>query len=110
MNMKRWLNVWGAEICFLSLFALAVLIFGLLVWHSETYKNGGFINDDTVWYSVTLVIHYPDEAKVVKIHTCRVSDVRIERGVNSLNYTDSTGYHVITSLAPIEIVDFVKLK
>ena len=108
--MKRWLNDWGVEMCFLSLFVLAVLIFGLLVWRSETYKNGGFINDDTVWYSVTLVIHYPDEAKVVKIHTCRVSDVRIRSGVNSLNYTDSTGYHVITSLAPIEIVDFVKLK
>ena len=104
------MNVWGVEICFLSLFVLAVLIFGLIVWHSETYNNGGFINDDTVWYSVTLVIHYPDEAKVIKIHTCRVSDVRIKRGVNSLNYTDSTGYHVITSLAPIEIVDFVKLK
>ena len=100
----------GCRNMFLSLFVLAVLIFGLIVWHSETYKNGGFINDDTVWYSVTLVIHYPDEAKLVKIHTCRVSDVRIKRGVNSLNYTDSTGYHVITSLAPIEIVDFVKLK
>lgn len=58
----------GCRNVFLSLFFClsSFLIFGFLVWQSETYKNGGFINDDTVWYSVTLVIHYPDEAKVVK--------------------------------------------
>lgn len=35
--------------CFLSLFVLAVLVFCFVVWQSETYKNGGFIKDDTVF-------------------------------------------------------------
>ena len=95
---------------FLTAGIIAVLIQLFVGWQSEAYKNGVFINEDTVWYSATLVIHYPDKAKVVKIRTCRVSDVRMSRGVNSFNYTDSTGYHVIKSLAPIEIIDFVKLK
>lgn len=45
MNVKRWLNDWSAEMCFLSLFALAVLIFGFVIWQSEKYKNGGFVKE-----------------------------------------------------------------
>lgn len=110
MNVKRWLNDWSAEMCFLSLFALAVLIFGFVIWQSEKYKNGGFVKDDTVWYSATIVIHYPDKADSINILTCRVPYVRVGRGWNSLNYTDPLGYHYIKSIAPIEIVDIVKIK
>ena len=110
MNVKRWLNIWSAEMCFLSLFALAVLIFCFVVWQSETYKDGGFIKDDTEWYSATIVIHYPDKADSINIRTCRVPYVRVGRGWNSLNYTDSLGYHYIKSIAPIEIVNVIKVK
>lgn len=110
MKLKRWINVWEAEMFFLTAGIIAALILFFVVWQSEAYKKGAFVNKDTVWYSVTLAIHYPDKAKVIKIRTCRFSEVRIKWGANSFNYTDSTGYHVITSLAPIEIVDFVKLK
>lgn len=41
MNVKRLLNVWGAEMCFLSLFAIAVFVFGFVVWQSEAYKKKG---------------------------------------------------------------------
>ena len=110
LKFKRWLDYWGAEIMFSIIFIIAALFFIIAVWQSETYKNGGFIKDDTVWYSATLIIHNPDKAKVVKIRTCRVSGVTIKRGANSFDYTDSTGFHVITSLAPIEIVNIVKEK
>ena len=110
MNVKRWLNDWSAEICFLSIFASAVLIFGFVIWQSEKYKNGGFVKDDTVWYSATIVIHYPDKADSINIRTCRVPYVRVGRGWNSLNYTDPLGYHYIKSIAPIEIVDIVKIE
>ena len=93
MNVKRWLNDWSAEVCFLSLFALAVLIFGFVIWQSEKYKNGGFVKDDTVWYSATIVIHYPDKADSINIRTCRVPYVRVGRGWNSLNYTDHIEKH-----------------
>ena len=95
---------------FLSLFALAVLVFCFVVWQSETYKDGGFIKDDTEWYSATIVIHYPDKADSINIRTCRVPYVRVGRGRNSLNYTDSLGYHYIKSIAPIEIVNVFKVK
>ena len=39
MNVKRWLNDWSAEVCFLSLFALAVLIFGFVIWQSENTRT-----------------------------------------------------------------------
>ena len=110
MEFKTWISIWGTEITFSIIFIITALILIITVWKSETYKNGGFIKDDTVWYSVVLVIHYPDKAKVVRIRTCRVSDVRIKRCANSFDYTDTTGYHVITSLAPIEIVDIVEEK
>ena len=110
MNVKRLLNVWGAEMCFLSLFAIDVFVFGFVVWQSEAYKKGGFINDDTEWYSATIVIHYPDKADSINIRTCRVPYVRVGRGWNRLGYTDSLGYHCIKSIAPIEIVNIVKVK
>lgn len=110
MEFKTWISIWGTEITFSIIFIITALFLIIAVWQSETYKNGGFIKDDTIWYSITLVIHYPDKAKVVRIRTCRVSDVRIKRGANSFDYTDTTGYHVITSLAPIEIVDIVEEK
>lgn len=40
MNVKRWLNDWSAEMCFLSLFALTVLIFGFVIWQSEKFVSG----------------------------------------------------------------------
>nr|DAH28693.1 MAG TPA: hypothetical protein [Caudoviricetes sp.] len=110
MNFKRWLDYWGTEITFSIIFIITALFFIIAVWQSETYKNGGFIKDDTVWYSATIVIHYADKADRVNIRTCRVPSIRVGRGWNSLTYTDSLGYHCIKSIAPIEIVNIVKEK
>lgn len=79
----------GVQKCvFLSLFAIAVFVFGFVVWQSEAYKKGGFIKDDTEWYSATIVIHYPDKADSINIRTRRVPYVRVGRGWNRLGYTD----------------------
>lgn len=65
----------------------------------------------STWYDVTIMIHYPDKPKEMRIRCAnRPPKVHLRRGYNYIKYSDKTGVHCIGNIAPIEITDIKQLR
>ena len=109
-NFKKWCRDWSVEITFSLIGIVASMFLVVTVWQSDMFQKGYIVDDDTHWYTATIVIHYPDKPKTINVSVCRLSEVQIGRGRNYVDYTDKNGYHVIKSIAPIEITNIKRIK
>lgn len=109
-NFKKWCSDWNAEITFFLGWIVTSMFLIIMVYQSEMFKKGYFVDNDTHWYTATIVIHYPDKPKAINVSVCRLSEVRIHRGWNCVDYTDKSGFHAIKSIAPIEITGMKRIK